>query len=120
MALAAAWFATPAFAAKGGGRATSGSATVSASPNPVAPGGEYHIIGCGYTASPVNIVIYEPPTATFSGSEIFFGTAAINGCINAASWADDTPGSTYTIRTSQTWAKHQVQMASTTLVVQAG
>jgi hypothetical protein len=105
--------AAPAFAGKGSNNSSrSGSASLVASPNPVAAGGEYHLTGCSYTAAQVNIVVTEP-SATY-----FFGTPTSNGCINAAFWADNTPGATYGISASQTAGRRQVLMASTTLAVQ--
>jgi hypothetical protein len=89
---------------------TTGSATLSASPNPVAAGGEYHVTGCGYTAAQVNITVTEP-AATY-----FFGTPTSGGCINAAFWADGSPA-TYKITASQQSGRKTVVMKSTTLTV---
>jgi hypothetical protein len=92
------------------GPSTAPSATVTASPNPVAAWSQYTLGGCGYVAGKqVNFVI--------NGGMFFAAGVDDNGCIIPFTQGSDAAG-TYTIKTYQHLkGRKQTLMATTTLTV---
>ena len=108
--------ATPAFAARGGGKPGGGvtsSATLTVSPNPVPAYSTYHISGCGYALG-VTVLLNM-----VQGDGAIAATGAVpgsDGCIGI-DWNTNAPG-TYTLKAyQQPWGAKPNLVASTTFAV---
>ena len=112
--------ATPALAGKpsGGSGGTTGTASVSASPNPAAAWGAHvDLSGCGYVPSVAAKVVVNHSAGS---SQTFYVSMWGTGCMDTAYFLTAEPG-TYTIQVLQTTGSKRntttTLMASTTLTV---
>jgi hypothetical protein len=98
---------------KPGGGGTTGSATLSVSPNPVAPYSAIHISGCGYVVtSGYAKLVLTGPTGTAAAS----APVDSSGCLSLA-WSSATAGG-YTLQAYQLINGSTVLMARTSFTCQ--
>ena len=97
-------------APRGGGSSTSTSATLTASPNPVAAWSQYWLSGCGYVVGKQVTIVINNGT--------FFGAAVdANGCLAPVSWWASGAGSYRIDGYQKLKGRKQTLMATTMLSV---